>query len=151
MHYDHPTLSDSLARTRLVKEKAERIMACEPPQVFGVHGDWGAGKTSFLRQLRYHLDGSTEGCRDAAGSGLQGNAYKNQVVTIWFEAWRYQHEPAPAIALLQEMRRQFSTWATAKEKAKKLAEVSVRSVLNSIEDTAKLLKFEALPLSAKGI
>lgn len=57
-HSDHPTLIDELNRFSSVAYKAEQIINCMPPQVFGIHGDWGAGKTSYLRQLRYHLDGS---------------------------------------------------------------------------------------------
>ncbi|MFK3650378.1 P-loop NTPase fold protein [Lysobacter enzymogenes] len=151
MRNDHPTLEDKLRRSALVKAKAARIMKCQPAQAFGVHGDWGAGKTSFLRQVRYHLDGSNEGCMDTPGQELEGDAYKGRVVTIWFEAWRYQHETSPAIALLQEIRRQFSVWAKVKGKAKKLGEVTVRSVLNGLDDAAKLLKLDALPLNPKGI
>lgn len=151
MRNDHPTLEDKLSRCDLVKAKATRIMSCQPAQTFGVHGDWGAGKTSFLRQIRFHLDGSAEGCVGEPVPALSKDVYKKRVVTIWFEAWRYQHETSPAIALLQEIRRQFGVWAKARGKASKLLEVSVRSVLNTLDDAAKLLKLEALPLSPKRI
>lgn len=56
-HNDEPVLSDRLGRAALVREVGEAILKCRPPQVFGVHGDWGLGKTSFLHQLHYYLTG----------------------------------------------------------------------------------------------
>lgn len=104
---DSPTLVDELDRAALVRRVAAVVAHCQPPAAFGVHGDWGAGKTSFLRQLRYHLTGE----RDAGAAipaTIEPSLYRGNVVTVWFESWRYQHEAVPVVALLQEMRRQFS-------------------------------------------
>lgn len=151
MHSDHPTLNDRLDREKALKELAVQITGCAAPQTFGVHGDWGAGKTSFLRQLRFHLDGCADGCNDQAQGSLEKAKFKENVVTIWFDAWRYQHEPAPVIALLQEIRRQFGVLAKVKGGAAKYAEITFRSVLNSLDDVAKLLSLEAAPISTKRI
>ena len=51
LHNDEPTLEDYLERTALVKEIGDQIAECAPPSVIGIHGDWGAGKTSFLHLL----------------------------------------------------------------------------------------------------
>ena len=53
MHNDEPTLLDSLDRNALIHEVGDAIATCTPPQVFGVHGDWGMGKTSFLHQVQW--------------------------------------------------------------------------------------------------
>lgn len=151
MHSDHPTLEDKLERKALIELKAEQILNCTSPQTFGIHGDWGAGKTSFLRQLRYHLDGSTSGNLYKEGSILEEGKYKKDVITVWFDAWRYQHETQPVIALLHEIRRHFSAWAKLSNKAKKLTSVTVRSIFNVIDDITKLLKIESIPIGAKGI
>ncbi|MBV8274185.1 MAG: hypothetical protein JO170_02840, partial [Verrucomicrobia bacterium] len=58
-HNDLPTGQDTLGRERLVQRVAREIATGDPPLVFGVHGDWGAGKTSFLCQLEHEL---TEQC-----------------------------------------------------------------------------------------
>lgn len=150
-HSDHPTLTDYLARSASIKRKAEQIMNCEPPHIYGVHGDWGAGKTSYLKQLRCHLDGMGIDHKSALCSDLKQAHYKNQLVTIWFDAWRYQHETAPVIALVQEIRKQFGTWAQFKNKAAKLGTVTANALLNSLDDFAKLLSFEANPVSVKNI
>lgn len=149
MHNDESTLSDQLGRTDLRNEFGRAIARCKPPHVFGLHGEWGSGKTSFLRQLRFELDNIKDG---DDGHGLTSNHFGNHVVTVWFEAWRYQSEPLPVIALLQEIRRELERRSLLKGlggKTKKLAEISVRSLLNGFDDVAKLLKLEGV--ATKGI
>ena len=48
----NPPLLDTLERGPLIREVGEAIAHCRPPQVFGVHGDWGLGKTSILHQVQ---------------------------------------------------------------------------------------------------
>ena len=57
MHNDEPALLDTLERGTLIEEVGNAIARCTPPQVFGVHGDWGLGKTSFLHQVQWYLTG----------------------------------------------------------------------------------------------
>jgi len=152
LNSDHPTLDDKIDRLELIKLKAAQIAHCTPPHCFGIHGDWGAGKTSFLRQLRYHLDGQEEGCEKSERNNAPEKAkYGNQVITMWFDAWRYQHEASPVIALLHEMRRQFTTYAKFKKKAAKLTGVTVRSLLNSFNDITKQLGLETFGVNANKI
>ncbi|WDE10126.1 KAP family P-loop NTPase fold protein [Thalassomonas haliotis] len=151
-HSDHPTLNDKLNRYKSVQNKARQIIHCKPPQVFGIHGDWGAGKTSYLHQLRYHLDGTViDDEKEPEQEALIKAAHKKDVITVWFDAWRFQHEKAPVIALLHEIRRQYELWDKVKNSGRKLADVTVRTVLNSFSDIAKLLSFEAIPLKAQDI
>ncbi len=148
---DHPTLRDYLGRRALVVSVAKQIALCQPPQVFGIHGDWGAGKSSFLHQLRYHLTGELAPGMLPEDSDLKQAAHRTRVVTVWFEAWRYQHETVPVVALIQEVRRQLSTAVYLKEKLKKIGEVATRSLLNSLDDAAKLIGLEAVPFSAEKV
>lgn len=73
------------------------------------------------------------------------------MITVWFDAWRFQHEKAPIIALLHEIRRQYEAWDKVTNSGKKLTEVAIRTVLNSFSDIAKLLSFEAVPVKSQGI
>lgn len=160
-HDDHATLIDSLDRIRLVSKLAREVKRCTPPRVYGVHGDWGAGKTSFLHQLHRTLDGlparedwvkrqndahvkiKEAHCTGARARGCEvpvhtSDAQKDPLV-VWFEAWRYQHEPAPVVALLHEMRGQLGVLARLKDNAFKIGETTIRSALIELEQLAKFV------------
>ena len=68
MHNDEPTLLDALDRETLIREVGEAVATCGPPQVFGVHGDWGLGKTSFLHQVQWYLTGD---CPQQPGAAVK--------------------------------------------------------------------------------
>ncbi len=145
MHNDEPTLRDVLDRESLVKEVGEAIATCTPPQVFGVHGDWGLGKTSFLHQVQWYLTGrcpqqSEEETKRADQS--EKGKYEETVQAVWFDAWRYQHEDAPVVALLQEMRAQLSWGHQISGEIERKLEVAVRGALLSMEGLTKKIGFQ---------
>ncbi|HRE83215.1 MAG TPA: P-loop NTPase fold protein [Opitutaceae bacterium] len=53
------------------------------PLSLGLFGDWGSGKSYFMRLLHQEIEGLT------AGSGRHGDAYCRKVVQIHFNAWHY--------------------------------------------------------------
>ena len=146
MYNDEPTLIDALDRHSLIKEVADAVATCTPPQVFGIHGDWGLGKTSFLHQVQWHL---TKTCpqqpdseiKEAVRRLLQTGDYKNPIRAVWFDAWRYQYESEPIIALLQEMRSQLSWTNRLLNKTSRNIQVSVSGALLSMENLTKNIGF----------
>jgi KAP family P-loop domain/TIR domain len=68
------------------------------PFTIGVFGEWGTGKTSLMRLVEHEL-----------------SSHEN-VVTVWFNAWRYEQEEHPVVPLVgsivreleQEQRRRSS-------------------------------------------
>jgi hypothetical protein len=52
------------------------------PFTIGVFGEWGEGKTSLLRLIQAQLSGD------------------ETVVTVWFNAWRYEREEHPILPLI---------------------------------------------------
>ena len=156
MHNDEPALLDSLERGSLIEEVGEAIARCTPPQVFGVHGDWGLGKTSFLHQVQWYLTGdcpqqpesATEDMKRRANkasgdvSAQKCGVHRKVIQTVWFDAWRYQNEAAPIVALLHEMRAQLEWSSRAARSLSRGAEVALRGALLSMEDLTKKIGFQ---------
>lgn len=142
LHNDEPTLLDTLDRESLIREVGDAVATCAPPQVFGVHGDWGLGKTSFLHQVQWYL---TKDCpqqpevaaREASEQKIAGGVHRNRVQAVWFDAWRYQNEEAPIVALLHEMRAQLSWGSRAVRSTRRTVEVATRGALLSMEELTK--------------
>ena len=142
MHNDEPTLLDTLDRGPLIREVGEAVATCAPPQVFGVHGDWGLGKTSFLHQVQWYLTGDCPQQPDAAAEEaserkIDGGRHGETIQAVWFDAWRYQNEDAPIVALLHEMRAQLSWRSRAVDSASRSVEVAVRGALLSMSELTK--------------
>ena len=153
---DEPTLQDKLKRGQMVTRVGDEVAACAPPCVFGVHGEWGSGKTSFLHQLHWYLTGDcpqqSDDERKAAGTGngKQAGRYENDVTIVWFEAWRYQHENDPVIALLHEIRTQLPLYSKWLNEGRKLTAVAIRGALLSMEDLTKRIGFKASKVQEAG-
>lgn len=156
---DLPTLDDKLAWGAELKRLSARIRSCPSPHVLGIHGDWGSGKTSFMRQLQWRLGGDPPRNDGSvccpAGFALAENedelrrTYRATVATIWFDAWRYQNEPVPVVALLHEMRRQMKGLPVITKKFKKLGNIALRYTLDSLADVGKAIGVEGLPSAEK--
>jgi len=153
-HNDQPTLADKLGWAVEQERLVERICQCDTPHVMGIHGDWGSGKTSFMRQLQWQLggdmpsDGSVDIQADSKHSATQKQLQK-KIITVWFDAWRYQNEPVPVVALLQEMRKQMSMLPSVIRKVGKATDITVRYALNGLADIGKIIGFEGMPSADK--
>ena len=147
MHNDEPTLVDVLNRESLVFDVGKAVARCTPPQVFGIHGDWGLGKTSFLHQLQFYLTGvcpqqSEEMISNSITRGFTSGRFKRTVRGVWFDAWQHQYEHTPIVALLQEMRSQLSWSQQTGRIVKRNTEIAVRGALLSIEELTKQIGFQ---------
>ena len=65
---------------------ASAALGTRGPFTIGVYGAWGEGKTSVLKQAQTLLDRE---------SGRRDN-----IVTVWFNAWQYEHEDHPIVPLV---------------------------------------------------
>ncbi len=162
---DLPTLQDLLDRKELVQRVGRELTRCATPQVFGVHGAWGSGKTSFLHQLHLFLTG---GCPESLdeGGGAKAKAQWQaelatdqwgadwkaapQVAVVWFEAWRYQHESNPVVPLLHEIRSQLGWRARSTNEVRKLGEAGLYGALLSLEGLTKSLGLQPSKMQQAG-
>ncbi len=73
------------------KRLADLLSDAEPPQLtVGIFGDYGSGKTTLMRAI----EASLESHRDPS------------LVTVWFNAWRFDHEEHLLIPFLATLARQ---------------------------------------------
>lgn len=128
-HNDNPSNICQLDRQAWSKRIVDQIKDFEPPKVIGIHGTWGTGKTSLLRQMYHELGGTDFLDEDTKPEKV------DVVKVVWFEAWQYQHEPNILAALLKEIRDQLSLTTKIWDKAKEAASVGTISLMQSISAT----------------
>ena len=79
-----------------------------------------------------------KGDASAQRSGVHGGV----IQAVWFDAWRYQNEAAPVVALLHEMRAQLSWRSRAAGSASRAVQVAARGALLSLEGLTKEIGFQ---------
>jgi hypothetical protein len=92
-HTQNAFTDDAFART-----VAEAAIGSTGPFTIGVYGGWGSGKTSALHAARTMIDAD-------AGS--------SHVVTVEFNAWRYEREEHPIVPLVATIERAVAAKANA--------------------------------------
>lgn len=155
---DEPTIDDHLGHIRLIKPLAKHVLDCHPPQVFGICGRWGAGKTSFLKKLWAYLGGPVEFRRSGQTvfEKLDKEEWKKHFDAddelhkliflgrnrelIWFNPWHHQFENSPLVALLNEIRHHFAITMSLYEQTGKIRNLAKNAVWNTVAESAKLIK-----------
>lgn len=79
---DYQIAADGLGFAAYAKVLAGAALGTPGPFTIGVFGEWGTGKTSLLQMVKGHLDD------------------QNHIVTVWFNAWRYEQEEHPIVPLV---------------------------------------------------
>jgi len=99
--------NEAIAKTimGLLREKPDR------PMTIGVHGDWGAGKSSVLEMIE------------------AGFASNNDVLCLKFNGWRFQGFEDAKIALIEGI----VTWLVEKRPALSKAAGAVKDIFNRID------------------
>jgi len=61
----------------------------EPPLSIGLFGDWGSGKSHFMRQMRKRVEKLSRSARKATDKKQKDIGYYKNIVQIEFNAWHY--------------------------------------------------------------
>ena len=152
---DHLTLDDKLGRISLLHDVYYHVTKATPPCVIGIHGDWGAGKSSFLMQL----EGLLTNFRQAEGQGIDLDPKQVPIrkrllqdlvpgatyPVVWFEAWRHQSDPQPILSLLREIRNQLSPARKSWGWLKKEGTVAIETALSGIDGISKFIGVKLNP------
>lgn len=84
------------------------ILETDPHFTIGIFGKWGSGKTTLLKKIQHLLESS----------------YSEKVLTVFFDAWRYQREEHMLLpildTLLEHLRRKETHWSELRGKLKRL-------------------------------
>jgi hypothetical protein len=89
---DEPEENPSDDFLRLGKTISNAITNSDPHFTLGIYGEWGTGKTTLMKQIEQNL------CHNENS----GNNDEKKIITVWFNAWRYEREEQLAtIALLK--------------------------------------------------
>ena len=81
---------DDLLDIRREVEALAKVIAAkdvEPPLAIGLFGDWGTGKTFFMRQMKERIEQIATAERDRSDKGPQ--VYHTKIVQLDFNAWHY--------------------------------------------------------------
>ncbi len=102
---DEPTLTysaDTLTLNTFADIVAGAAVGTRGPFTIGVLGEWGHGKTSVLRQAKSRIDGEQQPSKKAASPLFD----HPNIVTVWFNAWQYEHEEHPLVPLVTAIYRE---------------------------------------------
>ncbi|MGK7933347.1 MAG: SUMF1/EgtB/PvdO family nonheme iron enzyme [Microcystaceae cyanobacterium] len=110
---DQATDTDSLGFEPYVTAIAEFLLSpkTKPPLTLSVEGEWGSGKSSFMKQLREYIEKYNEEQRLKKEKNNQQSYYR----TVWFNAWRHDKAEAVWAAFALEFIKQISTPKTWRE------------------------------------
>lgn len=90
---DDPAMRPGLGFPSYALAFAEIIEHSKAQFAIGIFGDWGSGKTTLMRAIQQQLDTRPE------------------IVTVWFNAWRYEKEPHLIVPLLDTLREKLAARA----------------------------------------
>src|SRR5919199_1738144 len=120
---DEPTLDDALDFNNYSQKLANIITNSTPRFSIGIFGGWGTGKTSLMKMTKQILDEN------------------DKIVTVWFDAWRYEREEYLAVIpflrtvelRLDEIKRdKAGNWQVVRNGVKKTIDAFVQSTKLSL-------------------
>ena len=124
MWSDRETDEDCLGFSSYVESLADVCLEAEiAPLTVGVFGSWGSGKTSLMHMLRGEIDARAKKAADA---------HEPKIITLWFNAWKYEGKDEIQAALIHAILREL-------EKDKSLVQ-DMKDTFDRLKKSASVLK-----------
>jgi ABC-type dipeptide/oligopeptide/nickel transport system ATPase component len=128
---DSPTDQPAYGFKQYAEALANIILKSEPRFVVGVFGSWGSGKSTLMEAIRREVSTNP------------------QVVTVDFNAWRYEREEHLIVPLLDTLREALAQWAEAGAKRDKENIARARNAARSMRRAAQAI-IAGLTLKLRG-
>jgi hypothetical protein len=112
---DEPAVSPGLDWPAYARALSQIVEHSKPQFAVGVFGDWGSGKTTLMRAIWGELES------------------RDDIVQVWFNAWRYEREEHLIVPMLDTLREALVEWAdrsgdaASRNRARKAAETVGRA------------------------
>ncbi len=128
---DAPVTSDELERRRYAEALAELLLHddTQAPLTLGIHGRWGAGKSSFMEQIREELQRRGRSPNRLVEKLEAPATYKScvPIASVWFNAWRYEDAEQIWAGLLTRVTESIESQAGAGWKWPTVARLALRN------------------------
>jgi hypothetical protein len=95
---DNPSARPGLKFENYSSALRDIIKLSNPQFSIGIFGGWGSGKTTLMRAIEKKL-----------------KAENDEIIPVWFNAWRYEKEEHLIIPLLDTLRDELIAWATPED------------------------------------
>jgi predicted KAP-like P-loop ATPase len=117
---DEPAEQPAMRFDEYAQALAWTIRRSNPRFAVGIFGEWGSGKTTLMRAIQRTLDAD------------------DRVITMWFNAWRYERERHLVGPLLDVLRGQLKEWVKEQEK-RRAAEDKLATVRRALRKLRRFL------------
>jgi KAP family P-loop domain len=130
---DEPAEQPALGFAGYARAFAAITRWSEPRFAVGIFGDWGSGKTTLMRAIRRELEAD------------------ETVVTLWFNAWRYEREEHLIVPLLDVLREALRDWAERPGRDRGLGERARRAAATVSRAAGAMLAGLSLTAGIPGV
>lgn len=106
---DEPSDAPRLGFADYAKSFTEIIANSPPHFAVGIFGDWGSGKTTLMRAIETRV------------------ARSDDMLPVWFNAWRYEREEHLVVPLLDNLRESLLEWSKEERRTADARDYAVRA------------------------
>ena len=99
-------LNDPLGRFQELSQFVELLNSIEDSCTIALDGDWGSGKTFFIKQVQMIIDAYNGKLDKTYATNIQekfGDINRVSQITVYYDAWENDGEADPLLSILYEI------------------------------------------------